>query len=349
MRKVSGKSLRVFGRELSLSLASRYHPAYLLTLLLLLIPHVSLAQSNAEWTDYKIKCGIPASTVYNDWVAQGSPCPKTASSSTPAVPALNPQQQLAMQGAAVGGYMIGQGLHQLLFGPPAKPVAPPDPAQQQRELAAQQLNNSGIYLLRQKNYAGAINEFQKALAYAPNDANILHNLVLAKQQLRDSAVAAKTGGALGQFLGNSPSNAGSSNFDQLTHSLAANPNATALSLVNLNSDARVVDLSRATKTSVDPEALKSQLDGVLTIGGPASAPPDPLVVLPQAQDIELLFPGSPSQSQVVLPQAKDIELLFPGPQPGPVVLPEPKDIELLFQPPQTTKPPQKKTPVLPHN
>lgn len=356
MRSATRIFHRVFGTERSVCLAPPYHPAYLLTFVLLVIPHVALAQSNAEWTQYKIKCGIPASTAYNNWVAQGSPCPKTAegsSSTTPAVPALNPQQQLAMQGAALGGYMIGQGLHQLLFGPPAsKPgLAPPDPAQQQRELAAQQLNNSGLYLLRQKNYAGAINEFQQALANTPNDANIQRNLALAKQKLKDAAVAGQTSGALGQFLGNAPANTGNVNLDQLSHSSLANPNASALSLVDLGSDARVVDLSDSTKTSVDPEVLKGQLDAVLTNYGPASAPPDPLVDLPQAQDIELLFPGSqstPSQSPVVLPQAQDIELLFPGPPSGPVVLPQVQDIELLFQPPQS-KPSQKKTPVLPHN
>lgn len=345
-----------FGTERSVRLPIPYHPAYLLTFVLLVIPHLALAQSNAEWTQYKIKCGIPASTAYNDWVAQGSPCPKSApdsSSTTPAVPALNPQQQLAMQGAALGGYMIGQGLHQLLFGPPAsKPgFAPPDPAQQQRQLAAQQLNNSGLYLLRQKNYAGAINEFQQALANTPNDANIQRNLALAKQRLKDSAVATQTSGALGQFLGNAPTSTGNSNFDPLAHSSVANPNASALSLINLDSDTRVVDLSDSTKTSVDPQVLRGQLDAVLTKNGPASAPPDPLVDLPQAQDFELLFPGSqstPSQSLVVLPQARDIELLFPGPPSGPVVLPQVQDIELLFQPPQS-KPSQKKVPGSPHN
>ena len=356
MRNARGIFQHVFGNDRSVCLAPSYLPAYLLTFVLLLVPHAALAQSNAEWTQYKIKCGIPASTAYNDWVAQGSPCPKTAegsSSTTPAVPALNPQQQLAMQGAALGGYMIGQGLHQLLFGPPpSKPgLAPPDPAQQQRDLAAQQLNNSGLYLLRQKNYAGAINEFQQALANTPNDANIQRNLALAKQKLKDSAVASQTSGALGQFLGNPPTSNGNSNFDQLAHSFVANPNASALSLINLDSDARVVDLRDSTKTSIDPQVLKGQLDAVFTNNGPVSAPPDSLVVLPQAQDIELLFPGSPStpfQSPVVLPQAEDIELLFPGSPSGSVVLPQVQDLELLFQPPQS-KPSPKKNPVLPHN
>src|SRR6202011_1367842 len=147
--------------------------------------------------------------------------------------------QLAMQGAALAGNMIGQALVKLLFAPPAPPpvAAQPDPEQQQRELAAEQLNKSGLYLLKQRNYAGAINEFQKALATNPNDSNALHNLAMAKQQQKDAAVAGQTSGALGQFLANPPANTGLFGFAQLTGSTTANPNASALSLVNLDSDA----------------------------------------------------------------------------------------------------------------
>jgi len=261
----------------------------LFAFLLLLTPNSALAQagvnSGASWSQYKSQCGIPSSTAYNDWVAQGSHCPKTesASSTSPAVPALNPQQQLAMQGAALAGNMIGQALGQLLFGSPAPPPgsSQPDPEQQQRELAAQQLNNSGLYLLKQRNYAGAINEFQKALATNPNDSNALRNLAMAKQQQKDAAVAGQTSRALGQFLGNAPANTGLFGFAQLAGSTAANPNASALSLVNLDSDANVVDLRGTTKTSVDPESLKGQIDGVL--GN------TPAVGAPQAQDIEQQF------------------------------------------------------------
>jgi tetratricopeptide (TPR) repeat protein len=297
-----------------------------------------MAQSNADWTQYKIKCGIPASTAYNDWVAQGSPCGGSGSggSGAPAAPAFTAQQQLAMQTAATGGYMVGQGLHKLLFGPPAAPPVPEDPAQQQRKLAAEQLNNSGLYLLKQNDYAGAIHEFQQALSNTPNDPTILRNLAFAEQKLRDGAVAAHTSGALGQILGSTPSSGWAFNLNSPAQSSVANPVASALSLVNLDSDAQVVDLRDASKTSIDAEALKGRTGA------------SPLVNLPEAQDIELLFPGGPaaeSPSQLVLPQARDIELLFPGTLPsGPVVLPQAQDIELLFQPPA-----QEKAPALPHN
>jgi len=75
-----------------------------------------------------------------------------------------------------GAYMLGQQLHNLLFDQPAQPAAPLDPAMQQQQLAAQQLNNSGNYLLKKNDYAGAINEFEQALAIEPNDQDILHNL-----------------------------------------------------------------------------------------------------------------------------------------------------------------------------
>jgi hypothetical protein len=344
VRKATGIFDRVFGVNRSVRIAGSYRPAYLLAFLLLLTPNSALGQagvnSGASWSQYKSQCGIPASTAYNDWRDQGAHCPKTegASSTSPAVPALNPQQQLAMQGAALAGNMIGQALVKLLFAPPAPPpvAAQPDPEQQQRELAAQQLNNSGLYLLKQRNYASAINEFQKALATNPNDSNALHNLALAKQKLKDAAVAGQTSGALGQFLGNAPANTGLFGFAQLTGSTTANPNASALSLVNLDSDANVVDLRGTTKTYVDPESLKGQLDGVLGTNAPASAPPGPQVVLPQDKDMELLSTLSQSggsQSQVVPPQNKDMELLSTLSETGApqshVVLPQDKDMELL--------------------
>jgi hypothetical protein len=352
VRKATRVFDRVFGVNCSVPLARSYRPACLLSFLLILIPNTASAQSGvnsgASWSQYKSQCGIPASTAYNDWVAQGSHCPKTesASSTSPAAPALNPQQQLAMQGAALAGNMIGQALGQLLFGKPTPPTEPaqPDPEQQQRELAAQQLNNSGRYLLKQKNYAGAINEFQKALVTNPNDSSALHNLAIAKQQQKDAAVAGQTSSALGQFLGNAPANTGSFGFAQLRGSTAANPNASALSLVNLDSDANVVDLRGTTKTSVDPESLKSQIDAALGNNPPVSAQPNSQVVLPQDKDMELLStlsePGT-SQSKVVLPQDKDMELLSTLSQPGPsqshVVPPQDKDMELLGAPPSSGK------------
>lgn len=341
MRNSSEVFQRVFGAEGLVRQALPHCSAYLLSFVFVLFfPFSMRAQSNADWTQYKIKCGIPASTAYNDWVAEGSPCKAgSGGSPTPAAPALTPYQQLAMQGAMTGGYMVGQGLHQLLFGPPAAPPALLDPAQQQRKLAAEQLNNSGLYLFKQRDYAGAIHEFQQALSNTPNDPIILHNLELAKQKLRDGDVAAHTSGALGRILGSAPSSGWAFNLNSPGQTSVANLTASPLSLVTFDSNAQVVDLRDAGKTSFDAGTLNTQAGAAL---------PSPLINLPEVRDIELLFPGGPaaeSPSQLVLPQAGDIELLFPGPPPsGPVVLPQAHDIELLFQPPV-----QRKAPVTPHN
>ncbi len=186
-------------------------------------------------------------------------------------------------GNAVGFTVLGV-LGNALFAPKAPNIPPqPDPAEEQRRLAVQQLNNSGIYLLKQKNYAGAINEFQKAIAISPSDANILHNLDFAKHQLRDAVFADQTSGALGELLGPAPIELGSS--------------GTGLNLVNLGSDASSADLHNTTGTTVDPAILKGQLDGVFSNDEHASALSDPQVSQPQAKDIDKLFesPSTPAQ------------------------------------------------------
>jgi len=216
----------------------------------------------------------------------------SAAPAAPAAPALNPALANAAQSI---GYSLGQQLGKALFGDPAAQAAAAAAAQQnafaaqQRDLAAKQLNNSGIYLFRQRDYSGAIHEFQKALAITPNDASILHNLAVAQQQIKDTAVAAQTSGALGKFLDDAPANAGTTGSNQLP---TANPNASALSLVNLdsnvvdfrglsgntaapetipNSDPNAVNLSGTTSTS--PASLKSQIDAVFGNPAPVSAPP----------------------------------------------------------------------------
>jgi len=161
-------------------------------------------------------------------------------------------------------------------------------------------------LSRQKNYAGAINEFQNALAKTPNDASIINNLALAKQQLviqqLNLKMATQTSGALGQLLGDAPPDTGSFG-DQLSHSPVLDQKASPLSLVDLGSDAGVVDLGSATGISVDPDSLKGQLDRVLANHTLPTTPPDPRAEMPQVQDIELLFqPPQSTASQ------------FPGPQ-----------------------------------
>lgn len=233
-------------------------------------------------------CDMPSNTPYYTKYCGGG----TAPQAVPAGP--TPQQQMGLALGQAAMPYLQQAVHDLLWGAPAKPL---DTEQLHRQLAAQQLNNAGIYLLKQRNYAGAIHEFEQALALTPNDPNILHNLGLARHHIKDTAVAGQTSADLGQFLGNFP-RTGLLGFGQLTYPSIANPSRSALGLFNL--DPSVVDLRSATRPS--PESLKGQLDGLLG-HATVSAPPDPLVDQPQAQDIDLLF--QPPQSA---PSA------FPGPQ-----------------------------------
>ena len=288
---------RALGRARSLDLTCRGF------FLLLLVPCGMRAQagvnSGASWAQYKSQCGIPQSTAYNDWVAggskfpAGSPCaPSTGSTGTtptPSLPNLTQQQQLGMQLGMLGANMIGQGLHQLLVG---TPPPPPDPAQQQAEIAAQQLNNSGVWFLRQKLYAQAINEFQKALANTPGDRSIQNNLVLAQRLLeqsrKDGLAATKTSSTLGQLLGSTPAGAAVP---------ATNSPQSALNSIDLNSSASLMSSRGAMTPSNDSEALKSQIDGVLGSGAPLLANTAP-VTSPQAKDIEQIFQSPPSSSAV---------------------------------------------------
>ncbi len=255
MRKLTNIIRHTRARSRAAGKAALRRTAYLLPLLLALMPHAAFAQSAAEWSQIKSNCNLPSSTVYNDWVAQGCPCNKTAGSTANNPPAtatpagLTPEQQLGTQLGMMGANMIGQGLRQLLSGPAPARV---DPAQQQRLLAAQQLNNSGVYLFKQKNYSGAINLFQQALANSPNDKVIAANLTLAKQRLdqsiRNAAAATQTSHTLAQLL-SSPAAAATPSPTNLP--------APAINSVDLDSDSRVVDLRGTTKTSVDPALLKN--------------------------------------------------------------------------------------------
>lgn len=274
-------------------------------------------QSGAEWSAYKQQNGIDSHWAYNDWVAAGSPHNTSSSPTAPAAPAapghefdntINQAISAGMSGKISGGDaagFVGLGiLGNALFAPntvdPAQQQAQQEAQreQQQRQLAAQQLNNSGLYLLKQKNYAGAINEFQQALAQTPGDPNIIQNIAAAKKGIKDTAVAAKNSGALSQLLGNTPADSGKFDFDQLTHSSLPSPNSSALNLVNLDSNPNVVDLLGTTKTAVDLASLKSQIVGLFGNSAPASTPPDPRLQLPEAKDIKLLFdPPQPTPSQ----------------------------------------------------
>lgn len=297
---------RALGKARSLDLACRGFFA------LLLVPCGMRAQagvnSGASWAQYKSQCGIPQSTAYNDWVAGGSKFPagsscapstgSTSTTPTPSLPNLTPQQQLGMQLGMLGANMIGQSLHQLLVG---TPPPPPDPAQQQAENAAQQLNNSGVWFLRQKLYAQAINEFQKALANTPDDRSIQNNLALAQglleQSRKDGVTAAKTSSTLGQLLGSTSAGPAV---------LAANSPQSALNSIDLNSSASLMSSRDAMAPSSDSEALKSQIDGVLGSGPPPIANAAP-ATSPQAKDIEQIFQSPPS-SAAVAPVAQNQKL-----------------------------------------
>jgi hypothetical protein len=253
---------------------------------------------------------------YNDWVAAGSQCNSgSAASGTGTVAGgLTPQQQMAMKSAQLGGYMIGQGLHNILFGQPKPLTTPFDPAAQQRALAAEQLNNSGIYLLKNDDYSGAINEFQQALNQAPNEANILSNLQLARRRQKNAADAAKTSNALGNLLGTAqdifsngpggpPNPLSLVNLDPdvvdfrgLRHTSSTNPNSSFLNTVIRGSDSNTVNLGSADKNYVDPKMLESQINSVL--GNSHSAPGQ---ISPQEQIDELFQPPQSAQPSGIAP------------------------------------------------
>lgn len=89
----------------------------------------------------------------------------------------------------LGTGIMGLGAMALMAGLDAPPT-PLTPAQieaqreqQQRLIAAQQLNNSGLWCFQQGNFACAIHEFSLALEQTPDDATIATNLALAQQRL----------------------------------------------------------------------------------------------------------------------------------------------------------------------
>ena len=309
-----------------------------ITICLLVVSSVpAVGQSNQEWTAYKSQCGIPPGMAYNDWVAAGSKCNSgsAASGGGSAAGGLTPQQQMAMKSAQLGGYMIGQGLHNILFGQPRPLTTPLDPAARQRALAAEQLNNSGIYLLKKNDCDGAINEFQQALNLAPNDRNIASNLQLAKQRQKNVADAAKTSNALGTLLGTAqdiPNNGpwGSASplnlvnldpnvvdFRGMGHTSSTNPNSSFVNTVITGSDSNTVDLSNLKKNYIAPKLLEGQIDSLL--GHPISGPGQ---ISPQEQ-IDKLFqppqsssaPGSNPPDSEQQTKAK-VNAIFSNPEPS---------------------------------
>ncbi len=279
---------------------------------------LAAGQSNQEWIAYKQKCGIPAGTAYNDWVAAGSKC--NSGSAAPGTGTGSAEQLGTALGNMTGDMML-KGIHNAFHGTPARPAAPVNAEPQQRELAARQLNDSGIYLLnrRPRDYAGAINEFEKALQQNPNDATIAENLQYARRLQKDSVAAGLTSNMLGNVLGNNSPSVSPNNFaipgisPNVFNQVNLDPNvvdfrgmfrnslpgtaksylpaanANALNAVLTGSDAGVVDLRGAARTSIDPKSLQTQIDGIFGKPVPMSQPPDPTVGSPQAQEIQKLF------------------------------------------------------------
>lgn len=296
---------------------------YLTVLAGLILAISATAAEPAWWTQQKIDCGLPASLAYNDWVAQGSPCNRGNTSSstatTPTAPVaaghefdstINQAVSAGLSGKISGGDAVGfVGLGILgnaLFAPNTVDPAEQQRQQelQQRQLAAKQLYNSGLWYLRQKNYAGAIIEFQKALEKTPDDQNIINSLALAKQKIKDTKVAAQNSGALQQLLGDAPADAGNFNFNQLA---GANPNASALSLVDLNpkidpallkNDAAppviAPDVQRTVKEldkllNGDTDQVKQQLENLLN-GNLKSGEANAVTISDKAYDPNEFFP-----------------------------------------------------------
>jgi hypothetical protein len=289
-----------------------------ITLVVACASQLAAGQSNQDWIAIKQRCGIPAGTAYNDWVAAGSKC-NSGSSATGT--GTGSAEQLGTTLGNITGDMMLKGVHNLLHGTPARPTAPIDPAQQHRALAAQQLNNSGIYLLngRPRDYAGAINEFQKALQQTPNDQTIANNIQYARRLQQ----AEETARLMGQQTGDKTPPVDPSNFPytppspNVFNQVNLDPNvvdfrgmfrnslpgtassylpaenANALHAVLTGSDAGVVDLSGAAKTSVDPKSVQTQIDGMFGKHVPVNDPPDPMLGHSQAQEIDKLF-QSPS-------------------------------------------------------
>ena len=283
---------------------------------------LATGQSNQEWIAIKKKCNIPAGTAYNDWVAAGSKC-NSGGAATGAGPGT--AEQLGTTLGNVTGDAMVQGFHNLLHGP-RRPTAPIDPERHQRELAAQQFNNSGIYLVNSGNYAGAINEFEKALQQTPNDATVAKNLQNARRLQREAALAGETRKLLGKQMGDkappfdlskfpyapiSPNVFNWVNYDpnavdlqeqyrnSLHNSLPETgrsylpaANANAQNAILNGSSAEVVDLSHAPRTSVNPQALQTRIDGIFGKHVPANEPPDPVVGQQQAEIKKLLQPSS---------------------------------------------------------
>jgi tetratricopeptide (TPR) repeat protein len=168
-------------------------------------------------------------------------------------PGLTAQQQLALSAAQAALPLLQNVVRNIFSG--STRVQPVTANQDQRQVDAQLLYNSGIWYMRQKDYADAIVEFQKALARTPGNQAILNAMAEAQRQLDLAAHPAAPNAGAPPVMVPPP---------------AAN---TALNLIDLGSGSNVVDLRGTTKTSVDPAALKagSPPDSGQPLPGPSEA------------------------------------------------------------------------------
>jgi tetratricopeptide (TPR) repeat protein len=225
-------------------------------------------------------------------------------------------------------------------------------------VSAQSLNQNGVAAYNSGDYKTAVQDFEQAASYNPNDAVIQNNLKNARSLVeltdrdkfmrlqQDYRATGNINNALREVLGNT---APALSTGDLLNEVNLNPGAAtthppAANANTLNAvldDPSVVDLSAATKTSVNPQQLKSQLYGVLGGDAPASGAS---AIVPHG-DSAVVDLSSATKTPVD-PQELKNQLygvlgnhapLAEPPDPR-VQLPEARDIELLFQPPQSSTP-----------
>lgn len=232
---------------------------------------VEVGATAAKYVGYGKKCGFASEEAanafgknlgYTDWktIRDNTATGTTTTGSTDN--ALDNVIGKAVAAGITGGITPGQTVGLVGLGLFAKALFAPkkvDPVeqqmleqQQQLQLAADQLYKSGLYLLRQKNYTGAINEFQKALAKTPGDQKIINSLNLAKQGVKDTKTSGENSGALGQLIGNTTSSTSNMSLNPINNQPVTNTNSSVLNLVNLDSEPNRANTNVSIKPINDP-------------------------------------------------------------------------------------------------
>jgi tetratricopeptide (TPR) repeat protein len=235
----------------------------LLTLSVFSASAQSSVSSGDSWSAYKAANGIDPNMTYDAWLAQqnsSSTAPSTPSA--PSAPRWTPQQQMALSAAQAAMPALQQAVHNFMNG------SPEEQAQLQRQLAATQLNNSGVYLEKQNDFAGALNEFQQAFSLNPSDKTIAENLVNAK-----NIVAKLQHNDRGLYLYNHQDYAGA--LDEFQQALALNPSDKTIAQNVVNAKLMLANTATATQES----SMLGQLLG--------SQPPQTSSPVPNANTVDL--------------------------------------------------------------